>query len=631
MCGIAGFLDNKHSFTAEGARNIGGRMVETLRHRGPDAQTIWQDESAGLVLGHSRLSIIDLSPTGAQPMLSACGRYALVYNGEAYNRDELRAELGESVKLKGTSDTEVVLYGCAIWGVRGLLERLNGMFAFAFWDKVERKLYLARDRFGEKPLYYTTQNTTFIFGSELKALRAHPHFNAHIDRNALTSFIQLSYVPAPYSIYENVQKLQAGSFLCVDSNGNETLEKYWDTVEEAFSLSHSKKTTPSLEELEKTLLDCVHRRMVADVPLGAFLSGGIDSSLVVAMMCQKSSTKVKTFAMGFYEDAYNEAPHAKAVAKHLGTDHTELYVTAKTTQDVIPSLADIYDEPFADSSQTPTHLVSKLAKEHVTVALTGDGGDELFYGYSRYPQLLSELQRQKSIPSSVRSILQSIPIDKLTLNLAHQHNIFEKGSNFLNRLSKLWLTMPDLYWRIISYTTYPELIVKNGKKPDYLTTNLLNKAWAHTLQAPLCSDTLTGLSDDMLVKVDRAAMFNSLETRTPFLDPNLFKIAWQYSPSDNINGARLKWPLREILYKYVPEKIVDRPKQGFGVPVLDWLRGPLRPWAEDLLEPSKLRQQDFFDCAYIHKKWQSFQAGKECSWLWSVLMFQAWLNRYHSV
>ena len=645
MCGFTGFLQRADVVTAEAMSDTVTRMADAIRYRGPDDSGAWTDPAAGIALGHRRLSIIDLSPEGHQPMVSPSGRYVIAFNGEIYNFERLRQQLdGDGFRWRGHSDTEVMLAAFERWGVTGALERFNGMFAFALWDSRERVLHLARDRMGEKPLYYGWIGDTFLFGSELKAMRAHPRWRAEIDRDALSAYLRHNYVPTPYSIYKGISKLPAAHQLAVSIRG-ETAgpQPYWSLRTAAESGVRSPLAigdAEAVDELDTLLRDAVRIRTVADVPVGVFLSGGIDSSTVVALMQAQSTRPVKSFSIGFDEEAYNEARHAKAVAAHLGTDHTELYVTPAQAMALIPTLPHVYDEPFADSSQIPTILVSQLARRDVTVTLSGDGGDELFCGYVRYFWGRRIWRTIGRVPSGLRSLAGRA----LTALSPQSWNTLMGGVNRLvpaglgevtgDRVHKLAeiLSVPSadvLYHGLISHWPQPDSIVYGAREPATAITD--PSQWAALddfTSRMMYLDALTYLPDDILVKVDRASMSVSLEARVPLLDHRVVEYAWRVPLSMKIRDDQGKWLLRQVLYRYVPRELVERPKMGFGVPIDSWLRGPLRDWAEDLLGERRLREGGHFDPAPIREKWAEHLSGARNwqYWLWDVLMFQAWLD-----
>jgi asparagine synthase (glutamine-hydrolysing) len=651
MCGIAGLLDTKQSKGHEELSAIARRMATSLRHRGPEDEGVWVDQTSGVAFGHRRLSIIDLSPMGHQPMHSACGRYVITYNGEIYNFKALRAELEQlGQTFRGHSDTEVMLAAITHWGVERSLENFNGMFAFALWDRQDKVLFLSRDRAGEKPLYYGWVGQTLLFASELKALHQHPEFRGEIDRSALAVYVRHNYLPAPHSIYQSIYKLTPGTLLAIRGFGSDASPKpYWSARQAAEQgLASQFRGTPeeAVGQLDSLLNDSVSLRMVSDVPLGAFLSGGIDSSLVVAIMQANSSQPVKTFTIGFNQAEFNEAESAKAVATHLGTDHTELYVTPEEAMGVIPRLPSLYDEPFADSSQIPTFLVSQLARRKVTVSLSGDAGDELFGGYSTYLWGRSVHQRVNWMPRALRTAAAKSlgPLAKVDWNaLFDKHHAVVPGSlkkrDLTRVIEKLTgvLNVKDresLYRVMLSYWMDPTSVVLDAKEKATALTDKDGWAKLHDfVHVMMYLDTVMYLPDDILVKVDRASMGVSLESRVPLLDHRVIEFAWRLPLDMKIQGNTGKSPLRQLLYKYVPKALVDRPKRGFAVPVGDWLRGPMRQWAEDLLSESRLRSDGYFAVEPIRQKWQEHQRGRH-NWqpqLWGVLMFQAWLDQHKSL
>lgn len=640
MCGITGFLQPGSGVNTA----VAAHMADTIAHRGPDDGDVWCDPDAGLALAHRRLAIVDLSPAGRQPMHSACGRYVIVFNGEIYNHSLLRKELehdGVALNWRGHSDTETLLAALCHWGVRGALARLNGMFAFALWDRRERTLFLARDRMGEKPLYYGHCDGAFLFGSELKALEAYPTWRGEVDRDALALYMRYGYVPTPWSIYKNIRKLPPAHYVTIREGGRAVSEPicYWslaDVAEQGVAQAGGDATALA-DELDAMLRDAVGIRMVADVPLGAFLSGGFDSTTVVALMQAQSMRPVKTFSIGFHEAGFNEAVHAKAVANHLGTDHTELYVTAEQAMAVIPMLPTIHDEPFADSSQIPTYLVSELARRHVTVSLSGDGGDELFLGYDRYlkgEQIWNKLAR---VPSPVRRlggrILAHAPGEALEKAMGILPERF-RIKHLADRLPKLAeiVSQPDgtgFYRELVSHWKNPANVAIGAHEPD---TIMNMPGTLPTLpglrERMMYLDMLTYLHDDILTKVDRASMAVSLEARVPLLDHRLVEFAWRVPTEYKYREGRGKWLLRQVLDRYVPRSLMERPKMGFAVPIEQWLCGPLRDWAEALLDERRLREEGFFDPVPIRTMWQEHVTGKR-RWhyyLWDVLMFQAWIE-----
>ena len=629
-------------------------MGERIRTRGPDSADTWQEAASGIGLSHRRLAIVDLSPAGAQPMQSASGRYVIAYNGEIYNHLEIRAELEASNQApawRGHSDTETLLATFEAWGVEAALRKSIGMFAFALWDTKDRSLILARDRLGEKPMYYGWQSKgaeqAFLFGSELKALQAHPSFAADIDRGALCLYLRFGYVPAPYSIYSGISKLEPGCLVTVSiSQPEPVITRYWDAAEVARTgVAKPFTGTPhqAVDALEVLAKDAVKKQMMADVPLGAFLSGGVDSSTVVALMQTQSGRPVKTFTIGFNEAGYNEAEHAKAVAKHLGTDHTEMYVEPKQAMDVIPLLPNVYCEPFADSSQIPTFLVSQLARQQVTVSLSGDGGDELFAGYNRY-QLTGQVWRKVSkLPKPLRTGMATAiktASPRAWTNAAKWLPVINRHPALANLGDKLYKaagvlasqSVDALYLGLVSQIQEPTSWVKVGsgfnEPATKLTGHLPNLNGLNDVERMMALDALSYLSDDILCKVDRAGMGVSLEGRVPLLDHRMFEFAWQLPLNYKLRDGQTKWPLRQVLYKYVPKELIERPKVGFGIPLHDWLRGPLKDWAETLLDADRLEREGYFHAAPIRTMWAEHLSGKKnaAHALWGVLMFQAWLQ-----
>ena len=639
MCGITGYWSD--AINTEEMETIVRQMSTTLHHRGPDDGGIWLEKPAGLALGHRRLSIVDLSPQGHQPMQSANGRYVLVFNGEIYNFSNLRQQLmGLYHTFKGNSDTEVMLAAFCEWGVRRAVEKFVGMFAFAVWDRQERILTLGRDRLGEKPLYYGWMGPSFLFGSELKSLIVHPHWQGEIDRNVLTLFLRYNYIPDPYCIYVGIHKLLPGNLLILTSPRDKPKpQPYWSflsAVERGKAQPFRGDKLAAINELDSLLKESIKGQMLADVPLGAFLSGGIDSSTVVALMQSQSSQPVKTFTIGFNESAYNEATNAKAVAEHLGTDHTELYVTTKETQSVIPKLPTLYDEPFSDSSQIPTFLVSQLARQQVTVSLSGDGGDELFGGYNRYIWASLILERMDWLPLTIRKIIASV---MTSVSTDTYDSLFDKLSTFLPKNLKQRLPGDKIHKlaRVLSFTNQADLYRKICYYDDMgvviggadLSTN---PVFSDELMAypewMMAMDATSYLPGDILTKVDRAAMGVSLETRIPFLDHRVIEFSNTLPLEWKIHGGQTKWILRQVLYKYVPPHLIDRPKTGFGIPLENWLRHDLREWAEDLLSSHRLSQDGFFHTKTIRQKWEQHLSGGR-NWqhyLWSVLVFQMWYD-----
>lgn len=656
MCGLVGFLGGT-SFGSGAAGALLREMGDCIRHRGPDSSDIWLDADERIGLAHARLAIVELSPAGAQPMSSPDGRFVTVYNGEIYNHMDMRAELekaGHRFEWRGHSDTETLMASIQTWGVAATLERAIGMFALALWDRQEKTLTLARDRVGEKPLYFGWQGNgadkTLLFGSELKAMAGHPSFEGEIDRGALSLFMRLGYIPAPHSIYKGIGKLPPGCFAIFSTGADApTIEQYWSGAEAARSgraHPYAGSAEDAVDDLESLLMDAVGRQMMSDVPLGAFLSGGIDSSTIAALMQKQSSRPVRTFTIGFHEQDYNEATHAAAVAEHLGTDHTELYVTADQAMAVIPRLPAIYDEPFADASQIPTFLVSQLARQHVTVSLSGDAGDELFAGYNRYQMTDRFWGRLSTLPRPLRTAaargLTSISPrnwDRMAsavggmmpraARMALLGDKIHKGAGVLSSRS-----VSDLYLGMVSSFRDPESLVIGGREPPTaLAGDMPDLTGLNDIERMMALDLLVYLPDDILAKVDRAAMSVSLETRVPFLDHRLVEFAWKLPLDYKLRDGETKWPLRQLLYRHVPKALIERPKMGFGVPIGDWLRGPLRDWAENLLDEARLRREGFFRPEPIREMWKAHQEGHVNMQyhLWIVLMFQSWLETQGAV
>lgn len=649
MCGFVGVLTRGNLARDYCGIDILSRMSEAIIHRGPDGGGHWADLDAGIGLAHRRLAIVDLTIAGHQPMVSTSGRYIIAFNGEIYNHLDLRNNLDSRRSVnqwRGLSDTETLLEAFEVWGIKSAVERCIGMFAFAVWDREDQVLTLCRDRLGEKPLYYGWQGVgdraCFLFGSELKALKVHPTFGAHINRDALGMLLQSNYVPSPHSIYNGIQKLQPGCLLTVSlKNFEPVIEVYWSLTEVALA-GNSKVfeggIPQAIDDLEDLLFKAVKRQMVADVPIGAFLSGGVDSSTVVAMMQAQSKKPVKTFTIGFSELDFNEAVYAKAVAKYLGTDHTELYVTPQQTLEVISKLPTLYCEPFADSSQIPTFLVSELARTQVKVSLSGDAGDELFAGYNRYIFAHNMWGIISRFPPSVRSgIAQWIklidpdafdrlfaPIQLLIPSLRRYRNMGDKLHKAADLLKAI--NIDELHRSLVSYWKPHDIVI--GSQGGNLNQSFPYLKDLTDVQRMMVTDSITYLPDDILVKVDRAAMGVSLEGRIPFLDHHVVEFAWSLQQSLKLRDGVGKWILRQVLYRYVPKRLIERPKMGFGVPVGSWLRGPLRDWAETLLEESRLRCEGYFNPIPIRKRWEEHLSGRR-NWqyyLWSILMFQTWLE-----
>ena len=637
MCGIAGFSEVNSNYS-----NILNEMIKTIIHRGPDDKGVWFDDSVGIGLAHARLSILDLSEAGHQPMQSSTGRYMIVFNGEIYNHKEILIELknNSSIQMRGHSDTEVLLAAIEMWGLEKTLNKAAGMFSLAIWDKQNNILSLARDRLGEKPLYYGWVNNSFVFASELKAFKKFPGFNNDIDKSSLALLLRYSSIPAPHSIYKDIFKLRPGHILEYQLNSQKIKDHCFWSLERVFDEFRHKGNFSSdslaINQLEDVLSDSISKQMQADVPLGAFLSGGIDSSCIVSLMQAQSSKKINTFSIGFDTPVFNEAEHARAVAKHLNTDHFDMYVNEQDALDTIPNLSSIYDEPFADSSQIPTYLVSKIAKQKVTVALSGDAGDELFGGYNRYIFTQNMFGKIKKIPIPIKNIL-----SKLIFSLSEENwnkyfgRLFEsrfsnlgyklhKGADVLNSSS-----VKNLHLKLASLIHEPsDWLIDVNEHKTILNDEVQRFNDFDEIEQMMIYDLLTYLPTDILTKVDRAAMAVSLETRVPFLDPNVIEFSARLPLDFKIRNGTSKWILREVLYKHVPKKLIERPKMGFAVPLAEWLRGPLKEWAESLLDEGRLRKDGFFNANFVRNKWNEHLSGKR-NWhyqLWNVLIFQAWLE-----
>ncbi len=650
MCGLVGFLGGDFS-NKKLSTNILQEMSDKIISRGPDSSGIWIDETSKIGLAHRRLAVLDLSPAGHQPMISSSKRYTMVYNGEIYNSLEIKNELinaEPAITWSGHSDTEILLAGFDTWGIKETIYRITGMFAISVWDNELKQLTLIRDRLGEKPLYYGWQgsesNKAFLFGSELKSLKKHPQFSNEIDRGSLSLYMRYCYVPAPHSIYKGIKKLEPGTILTVSLNNKYTQERYWDArkvVKNGFECQFEQPIGEVTKNLEVELKNTISQQMMADVPLGAFLSGGIDSSAVVALMQSQSSNPIKTFTIGFKEAGYNEAEYAKLVAEHLGTEHTELYVSSQDALDVIPKLPNLYCEPFADSSQIPTYLVAALAREHVTVSLSGDGGDELFCGYNRYLFANKLWNGLKITPASLRGFVgrsvQSFPdafwakgfkfLNKITpekFNGVRWGDKLQKGAGVVGSKDLI-----SLYQGVVSNWQNPSsVVIGEGEHKSIFSTDIEILSSLDDVEKMMAIDMISYLPDDILVKVDRAAMGVSLETRVPFLDHHIIEFTSKIPLSMKLNNGVGKAILRDILYKYVPRELIERPKMGFGIPVSDWLKGPLKDWAEELLSESRLESQGFFYPAIVRKMWSEHILGNR-NWqsqLWVILMFQAWLE-----
>lgn len=657
MCGIAGFLTLNQVILAS-ASSVINSMTEVISHRGPNDSGEWIDVESGVALGHRRLSILDLSSAGHQPMVSSDTRFVIAFNGEIYNHLDLRNELEKlflrpptsssmsPISWRGHSDSETLLMAFEVWGIEETLKKVVGMFAIALWDRRKQILTLARDRMGEKPLYYGYQGNSFLFGSELKCFKKNADFAGEIDREALSLYLRYGYIPAPHSIYKGIHKLLPGSFLQLGvnwvSNSRELIpQSYWKMAEVALRGVHNPfegSDQDAVATLEGQLESSIKLQMTSDVPLGAFLSGGIDSSTIVSLMQKQSMRPIKTFTVGFDDDEFNEAQYAKLVAKHLGTDHTELYVSSGDAIETIPLLGEIYDEPFGDSSQIPTFLVSKLASKHVTVSLSGDGGDELFCGYNRY-QFTSAWNKISRIPYPVRKsaghFLQLLLPAIRGGNFSHLNKFKKLPNNINEKLFKLSSSLKvvrennDLYQSLVSVTNEPEKIMRDSSKLNSDYFSVLSPPFIGDLRHQMMlKDLETYLPDDILVKVDRASMANSLETRVPFLDHRLIELAWQIPMHLKVRDGVSKWILRQVLNQYVPNAMVDRPKSGFAIPLGSWLRGPLREWAESHLSERLLNRQGYFEAKFVRKIWELHLRGfgNHQALIWNILMFQVWLQ-----
>lgn len=649
MCGLAGFFHRNSQRSSDDLRSICQAMGDCILHRGPDDFGVFVDEPCGVGFAFRRLAIIDTSPLGHQPMPSHSGRFEVMLNGEVYNFARIRQKLEEHGKLpplRGGSDTEIICAAIEAWGVAKAIQEFIGMFAIVVWDREQKELHIIRDRVGVKPLYLARFGNTFMYASELKSLRAHPEFRAEIDREALALYVRFGYVPSPYSIYKNVTKVQTGSIVTIPLSGEPSVQLYWDAnkvVSDGKANRFAGTFDEATEHLENLLRDAIGLRMIADVPLGAFLSGGVDSSAVVALMQAQSSQPVKTFTIGFEDKAYNEAEHAKEIAKLLGTDHTELYVTGEKALTVVPMLPDIYDEPFADSSQIPTYLVSELARKRVTVSLSGDGGDELFGGYNRYSIATKIWGKYEKLPSvgkwAAKTAITKISPKSWDRMAQIAGPLVPKSLRFGNigdKVARLAEAVDSdspslLYTNLVSFYKEPSKIVKGGIEPPTEVTAHSNFASMDEFAEKMMElDLKTYLQEDIMAKVDRASMAVSLEAREPLLDHRVIEFAWTLPTEFRFNPTQTKRLLRSVLYKYVPPELIERPKQGFAVPLADWLRGPLREWAEELLDEARLEREGNFHPEPIREIWHEHLAGKR-NWhyyLWVILMFQSWHERW---
>ncbi len=639
MCGFTGFYTTQNQSRTT-LHMIGQKMVRTLLHRGPDAGDLWQDPDHMLLLAHRRLSILDLSPEGAQPMVSASGRYVIVFNGEFYNYQILQKELLTlGVTFRGRSDTEVFLAGIETFGLNRTLQKINGMFAFVLWDRREQELHVVRDRLGKKPLYIGWAGKTLVFGSELKALRAHPDFEPALNPEALSHYIMQGWIHAPACIYQHVWALKPAhritlSFktLAPRQDLQPLMEPYWQPLA-VLAQSRQQSVTLSQSELvddfESLLTTCVSDRMISDVPLGAFLSGGIDSSTIVALMQTLSGRPVKTYTIGFHQSGFDEAQHARRIANHLGTDHHDLYLESPDVLDVIPRLPEMYDEPFADISAIPTYLVSRFAKHSVTVALSGDGGDEMLGGYNRHIKGPALWKRMCLTPHILRhslsGVLKRIPANRLDQLRPHQPQFGEKLHKIASILTAQ--TQEELYLRLLSGWGQNPLLHPVDLRSALTPALPKDLSFSERI---MVWDTLSYLPDDILTKIDRASMAVSLETRAPLLDPRIFEYVWRLPLDTKIRNAEGKWLLRQVLARHVPRPLFERPKQGFSMPVAEWLKGPLKDWAEDLLDAQDLKEQNYFCGNTVRAVWKAHLDGQgnHAQALWTVLMFQAWQKKW---
>ncbi len=646
MCGIAGFFTPNGISDRRELHAIGTAMHKAIAHRGPDSADTWQDPDAPLVLAQRRLAIIDLSADGAQPMASHSGRYMFVYNGETYNYLEIEEALrGAGHSFKGRSDTEVVLTSIEHYGLNQTLQKMNGMFAFVLWDRETKQLHFARDRFGKKPLYVGWAGSSLVFGSELKALHAHPHFKPELDLNALALYMRFGYTCAPHTIYKNVWQLLPGGRLSVDLNSlragedlSRKMELYWSLrqkVDDARMHLINDDEQTIIETFEEMLSTAVKQRMIADVPLGAFLSGGIDSSTIVALMQQHSSRKVKTYSIGFDDAAYDESKAAAQVAAHLGTDHHEFHLTSQDTLNVIPQLSEMFDEPFADASQIPTYLISKLARNHVTVALTGDGGDEILGGYQRHTHIPALWNKISWMPNAVRRTMGNLALRVPQQTYDRLQPSYPQFGRRVHRMAQVVAQgdTKNLYASLLQVWPEDQSVVMGATMPAIPLDD--ESMWPSNLslaEKMIYADTLSYRPNDLMVKTDRASMAVALEARAPLMDYKLCEYSWRLPHEMKIRGLEGKWLLRRILEKHVPKAMFDRPKSGFNVPLHQWLRGPLKQWGDDLLSYDRLKRQNILNAELVSGRWQDFQKGRgghaNATDLWAALMFQSWFDKW---
>ena len=650
MCGFTGYISSDPMDKFSNNESIIHEMTGSLIHRGPDSEGYWKDSSEGIVMGFRRLAILDTSSNGNQPMISNNGQFVIVFNGEIYNHLILRKEI-ERIKKNhqwsSGSDTETILCGFELWGIHETIQKCTGMFGFAVWCKKNKELVLGRDRLGEKPIYYGWQGEShdrvFLFGSELKAFQKHPSFQKEIDRDSISSFLRYSYVPAPNSIYKDIFKLLPGHMLKVSQrNQKPETKEYWSAshiAQQNHKLSFA-SDSEAIDSLDEALRSSVKQQMIADVPIGAFLSGGIDSSVITSLMQEQSMEKINTFTIGFDQKGFNEAEHAKAVAKHLNTDHAELYIDSQDLLNVIPRLSELYDEPFGDSSQIPTYLISKFAKQTVTVALSGDGGDELFCGYNRYKITDKYWKKLKIIPPFLRRILANSILKIPPQQIDKMYSLFSRNSQYANFSDKVLKgsnviasqDIADLYVGLISACKDPNSLVIDGIESNkFLHSKLSTLRNLDDLSLMMLMDLLTYLPDDILTKVDRAAMGVSLETRVPMLNHQIVEFAMQLPQEYKLRDNQTKWLLREVLHRRVPKELIDRPKAGFAIPIGFWLRTSLKAWADDLLSESSIHEQGLFHAVEIRERWQQHLSGTH-NWehfLWNILMFQSWHKNFH--